>query len=75
MFEIENSNQKSNKIKIGNIAGHHFHGTADLEVRRHCICGDKKGYFCIRKRLVDRVAFNYDPRLGWEIDKWFEWLD
>lgn len=62
-------------IVIGNPAGHHFHGQADLEVVYHCVKGDQKGYFHCRKRLVDRAAFNYDARLGWLTDRWFEWLD
>lgn len=57
------------------MAGHHFHGQADLEVVRHCQRGSERGYLHSRKRLVDRAAFQYDPRLGWETDRWFEWLD
>ena len=62
------------KIEIGAVAGHHFWGQADLQIARHCRCGDRRGYFISRKRLVDRAAFNYDPRLGWETDHWFEWV-
>lgn len=60
-------------ITLGPIAGHHFHGQADLQVARHVTCGEKRGYLMVRKRLVDRAAHNYDPQLGWETDRWFEW--
>lgn len=65
-------------ITIGATAGHHFHGQADLQVAKHAerTTADGKvesGFFMVRKRLVDRAAFNYDPCLGWEIDRWFEW--
>lgn len=63
------------KIVIGASAGHHFHGQADLEVVYHCSKGEIKGYYHCRKRLVNRAAFNFDPSLGWSIDRWFEWLD
>jgi len=66
---------KKNKIAIGNTAGHHFHGQSDLEVVKHCTLGKKKGFYHIRKRLVNRAAFNFNPRLGWEIDRWFEWIE
>lgn len=62
-------------ITIGNCAGHHFHGQADLEVVKHCTRGTQRGYYHQRKRLVDRKAFAYDPRLGWETDRWFEWFE
>ncbi len=29
----------------------------------------------IRKRLVDRAAFEYDASFGREVDRWFEWFD
>lgn len=51
-------------ITIGNCAGHHFHGQADLEVLKHCTRGTQRGYYHQRKRLVDRKAFAYDPRFG-----------
>jgi len=61
-------------IHIGNCAGHHFHGQADLEVVRHCTTtSGKKGFFHHRHRLRDRAAFNYHPSLGWENDYWFSW--
>lgn len=63
------------RIEIGNVAGHHFHGQADLEIVCHCRRGDQRGYYHRRKRLVDRAAFNYDPNLGWEVDVWFEWFE
>ncbi len=63
----------SKPIKIGNVAGHHFHGEADLQLALHATCGDKRGYMFKRKRIVNRVAYDYDPRLGWETDIWFEW--
>jgi hypothetical protein len=62
-------------IQVGEIAGHHFHGNADLELVRHVTAGDRRGFLHGRKRLVDRVAFAYDPRLGWETDRWIEWDD
>ena len=62
-------------ITIGPVAGHHFHGQADLEVVRHCRRGGERGYYHVRKRLVDRRAFAYDARLGWEADRWFEWRE
>jgi hypothetical protein len=61
------------RIIIGAIAGHHFHGRADMQAARHCFRGLHHGYFMVRKRLRNRAAFNYDPTLGWEIDRWFEW--
>ncbi len=63
------------RFQIGPTAGHHFNGQADLTVAKHVQCGKRKGFFCTRKRLVDRAAFNYDPLLGWEVDRWFEWPD
>ena len=63
------------RITIGNSAGHHFHDNADLEVVYHCTVGAKRGYFHVRKRLVNRAAFEYDPTMGWEIDRWIEWLE
>ena len=78
------------RIEIGNCAGHHFHGQADMEVVYHCRRGtspaspilyyargeaELDGYYHVRTRLVDRAAFDYDPRLGWETDRWFEWPD
>jgi len=60
-------------IKIGSVAGWRFCGPADLEVARHCSDGKKTGFYVVRKRLVDRAAFAYDPRLGWEVDRFFEW--
>ena len=60
-------------IEIGAIAGHHFHGQADMQIAYHAKCGEQRGYLMKRKRLVDRAAFNYDPNLGWEKDIWFEW--
>lgn len=67
-------------IKLGQVSGHHFYGQADLVVARHVEqivngCVIRKGHFCTRKRLVDHAAFNYDPAMGWEIDRWFEWDD
>lgn len=61
------------RIAIGEIAGQHFHGPADLQVARHCVRGSRHGFFMVRKRLRNRAAFNYDLTLGWEIDRWFEW--
>ena len=66
-------NDHRERIKIGNSAGHHFFGDADLQVSYHCSRGQETGYYFKRKRLVDRAAFDYDPRLGWEVDRWFEW--
>lgn len=63
------------RIIIGSVVGQHFHGNADLEVVHYCLRGSDRGYYHVRKRLVDREAFNYDPRLGWEVDRWFEWDD
>lgn len=63
------------KIEMGNMAGHHFWGEGDLQVSNHCTCGDKKGYFHTRKKLIDRKAFSYCPTLGWSTDKWFEWIE
>jgi hypothetical protein len=62
------------RIEIGNCAGHHWHGQADLLVVRHATCGNRRGYRMTRTRLVGRAAFEYDPRLGWETDVWFEWI-
>lgn len=67
------SERSVRKIIIGEPAGHHFHGRADLEVVKHCTAGGHKGYFHTRKRLVDRAAFEYCPTLGWETDRWFTW--
>lgn len=33
----------------------------------------EKGYLVKRKWLCDRVAFNYDPTMGWAYEFWFEW--
>lgn len=60
-------------ITIGEVAGHHFHGQGDLQIARHAACGEKRGYLMVRTRLVDRAAFDYDPQLGWQADRWFEW--
>ena len=62
-------------IQLGEVAGHHFAGQADLIVSRHAKCGERRGYLVSRKRLVNRAAFDCDPRLGWEVDRWFEWTD
>lgn len=67
-------------ITIGSPAGHHFHGQADLELVNHVTRTlpdgkQERGYLHRRKRLRDRQAFEYDPRLGWECDVWFEWDD
>jgi len=62
-------------IKIGALAGHHFHGQADLQVAYWCKDGKgREGFYMRRKRLVNRAAFNYDPKLGWQTDRWFEWF-
>jgi hypothetical protein len=61
------------KITIGASAGHHFNGQADLTVVRHCSRGSEHGLMFTRKWLADRAAYNYDPRLGWAVDRWFEW--
>lgn len=61
------------EIKIGPVAGSHFRGPADLVVAKHVTVGGRKGYFVTRKWLADRKAFEYDPRLGWAYDRWFEW--
>ena len=63
------------QIQIGEVAGSHFRGLADLQIAFHATCGDRRGYMLRRRRLVDRAAYNYDPTLGWETDIWFEWLD
>ena len=61
-------------ITINGVAGHHFHGPADLELVRHCTdSSGNPGYAHGRRRLVNRAAFNYDPTLGWETDRWFTW--
>lgn len=61
------------KIEVGSVAGHHFHGQADLQVAYHVSCGARKGYLMKRRRLVNRQAFMYDPSMGWETDIWFDW--
>jgi hypothetical protein len=63
------------RIELGPFAGHHFWGEGDLQVAQHATRGRQRGYKMVRKRLVDRAAFNYDSRLGWEVDVWFEWLN
>jgi hypothetical protein len=65
--------QQATRIIIGEVAGHHFYGQADLKVVFWCRKGSTDGFYHVRKRLVNRAAFNYDPRLGWEVDRWFEW--
>ena len=65
----------TDRIILGATAGHHFHGPGDLQVVRHCRRGDQHGFLMTRKRLVDRKAFDYDPTLGWSIDRWFEWAE
>lgn len=52
------------RIIIGNVAGHCFHGQADLEVVRHCRDRLAFGHYHVRKRLLDG---------GWEVDRWFDW--
>lgn len=63
------------RIVLGTSAGHHFNGQADLTTAIHCRRGASRGYYFVRKWLADRAAFNYDPRLGWAYDRWFEWFD
>ncbi len=58
------------KMVIGDSAGHHFNGTADLTVSYHVTrtLPDGKveqGYFLKRKWLAS---------LGWAYDHWFEWI-
>lgn len=63
------------RIIIGPPAGHHFWGQADLEVVFHCRRGAVEGFYHVRRWLVNRAAFAYDPRLGWAVDRWFEWRE
>lgn len=63
------------RIIVGPIAGSHFWGPADLQVAYHVHRGERHGLLMKRKRLVNRSAYQYDPRLGWEVDVWFEWDD
>lgn len=62
-------------FKLGETAGHHFRGQGDLVVAHHVTCGKRHGFFLCRKWLYDPAAFNYDPRLGWACEHWFEWPD
>jgi hypothetical protein len=62
-----------NAIRIGSVAGHHFHGRAELEVVYHCKRGADTGFYHVRKRIANWDAYEYDHTLGWEIDRWFEW--
>ena len=67
------------KIAIGNNAGHAFRKRADLQIAYHAtrIYSDgriENGYFFKRKWLADRAAYDYDPRMGWAYEHWFEWL-
>lgn len=66
------------EIKIGNVAGSRFLGSRAEDgfmVTRHATHGERIGFFHVCKRLVNRAAFNYDPRMGWEYDRWFTWKD
>lgn len=65
----------ASKFVIGESAGYHFNGQADLTVARHVTCGSRQGVFLTRKWLYDRKAYEYDPRLGWAVEHWFEWRD
>jgi hypothetical protein len=67
-------NSMAMTIHFGEMAGHHFHGEADLQVAQHCRRGNEYGYYHVRTRLVDRDAFECDPQMGWEVDRWFQWF-
>lgn len=54
------------RIVIGYLAGHCFHGKGDIQVARHCRRGQEFGYYHVRQRLM--------PDGSWEIDRWFEWI-
>lgn len=71
---------KAATITIGPQCCGHFRGQADIVSGYHCErrwqCGRvEKGAYFKRKWLVDRSAFEYDPRLGWAREFWFEWLN
>jgi hypothetical protein len=75
MLEIERQPaEPSRQFVIGNPAGHSLK-TSDLTVYRHVTCRGTAGLLATRKWLRDRAAFNYDPSMGWEIDRWFIWPD
>jgi hypothetical protein len=72
----------SSCLVVLGLAGHHFAkgNNPDLTVSRHCERRHRdgrveKGFFVGRRWLVDRKAFEYDPRLGWAREHWFEWPD
>jgi hypothetical protein len=74
-FEPVGHQARPGSIRIGGTAGWRFLGQADLQVVKHCWAGKRHGLYFSRKRIADWAAFNYDPKLGWEIDHWFEWDD
>ncbi len=54
--------------------GSHFHGPADVEIVFYCTDSrGRSGRYHVRIKLRDRAAFDYDPRLGWEYDRFFTW--
>ena len=76
---MANPNNSRIVIHRDRSAGHHFNGQADLTVSFHCERVDssgevlERGFFCVRKWLSSRAAFNYDPNLGWAKEHWFRW--
>jgi len=69
---------KTETLKIGNVAGHHFAGKSDLRVAYHVTRNNRDGsishgYFVKRKWLSDMKAFEYCPTMGWAVEHWFEW--
>lgn len=61
------------RIRIGSVCWHRFDGQGILHVAYHCRRDLEFGFYHVRKSLRDRSAFDYDPIMGWEYDRWFEW--
>ena len=38
-------------------------------------CGKRKGLFLRRRWIADWKAYEFDHKLGWAVEHWFEWLD
>lgn len=66
-------------FRIGAQAGWGFapgDNSADLTVYYHCTVRRNRtkltGFYVVRKWLENRAAYDYDHRLGWCYDRWFE---
>lgn len=69
---MSEAKKEARRMIVGNSAGHSLK-PSDLTVAKHVTCRGTEGFLMTRKWLRDRAAFDYDPTMGWEIDRWFEW--